>query len=168
MWYVMQVRTGLEESICLQCQKKISSKTLKECFIPYYEEKRRIKGEWKKLKRILFPGYVILDSEELEELYLELKQIPGLTHLLGTGKEVVPLTKEEVEFLKDFGGKKQVVFISEGIIENSRVKITSGPLRGKEGYIKKIDRHKRKAYLDVPMFGRIQKIQVGLEILSKT
>lgn len=168
MWYVMQVRTGLEENICLQCKKNISSKTLKECFIPYYEEKRRIKGEWKILRKVLFPGYVILDSEKLDKLYLDLKQISGLTHLLGTGREVVPLTEEEVKLLKDFGGKEQVVYLSEGIIENSRVIITSGPLKGKEGYIKKIDRHKRKAYLDVTIFGRIQKIQVGLEILSKT
>lgn len=167
MWYVMQVRTGSEENICLQCKRKISSKTLKECFIPYYEEKRHIKGEWKILKKILFPGYVILDSEELTNLYLELKQISGLTYLLGTGREVVPLTEEEVKFLKDFGGKKQVVPISEGIIENSKVIIMSGPLGGKEGYIKKIDRHKRKVYLEVPMFGKMQKVQVGLEILSK-
>ena len=43
----------------------------------------------------------------------------------------------------------------------------SGPLQGKEGYIKKIDRHKRRAFLEMPMFGRVQKIQVGLEIVAK-
>ena len=57
--------------------------------------------------------------------------------------------------------------MSEGIIEHSQVKVMSGPLMGKEGYIRKIDRHKRKAWLEMEMFGRTQSIQVGLEIVAK-
>ena len=38
---------------------------------------------------------------------------------------------------------------------------------GKEGYIKKVDRHKRKARLELEMFGRMQEIVVGLEIVEK-
>ena len=106
--------------------------------------------------------------KNLERLFMNLEQVSGLTKLLGTGDDVVPLTEEEVDFLTSFGGDDQVVPISEGIIENSKVIVMSGPLAGKEGYIKKIDRHKRKAYLELPMFGRIQRIQVGLEIVSKT
>lgn len=167
MWYVIQVRTGSEENIRLQCVKNISNEILDNCFIPYYEEKKHIQGEWKIQRKILFPGYVFLDSEELSKLYMELKQVTGLTKLLKTGDEVIPLTKEEVEFLWSFGGDKQIVSVSEGIIENTKVIVTSGPLIGKEGCIKKINRHKRKAFLEVNMFGRVQKIQVGLEIISK-
>lgn len=57
--------------------------------------------------------------------------------------------------------------MSKGIIEGERTIVLSGPLKGKEGYIKKIDRHKRKAWLEVELFGRIQNIQLGLEIVSK-
>ena len=57
--------------------------------------------------------------------------------------------------------------MSEGFIENDRVVITSGPLQGNEGLIRKIDRHKRKAYLEIDMFGRKLKTQVGLEIVRK-
>lgn len=167
MWYVMQVRTGLEENIRLQCQRKISSDVLKGCFIPYYEEKRHIKGEWRILRKILFPGYVFLDTEELERFCIELKRIHGFARLLGTGDEVIPLTEEEVGFLDTFSGEERIVPISTGVIENTKVKVLSGPLVGKEGYIKKIDRHKRKAYLEILMFERIQRIQVGLEIISK-
>lgn len=167
MWYVMQVRTGSEENIQLQCQKDISSEVLEDCFIPYYEEKRNIKGEWTTQRKILFPGYVFLDSQQVVRLYSNLQQVSGLTKLLKTGDEVVPLTAEEVQFLRTFGGEEQIVGMSEGIIENSKVMVMSGPLMGKEGYIKKIDRHKRRAFLEMPMFGRVQKIQVGLEIVAK-
>ena len=168
MWYVVQVRTGTEESIKQQCEKNIDKEVLERCFIPYYEEQRHIRGEWVTLKKVLFPGYIFVITDKLEELYQSLKSIIGLTKLLGTGREIVPLTEEEESFLQKFGGEEQVVVMSEGIIERSRVKVTSGPLMGMEGYIRKIDRHKRKAWLEMELFGRKQMVQVGLEIVAKS
>lgn len=168
MWYVVQVRTGTEESIRIQCEKNVSAEVLERCFIPYYEEKKRIRGEWTVQKKVLFPGYVFIVSEEMERLYKELRNVIGMTKLIGTGQEIVPLEEKEVEFLKRVGGEEQVVEMSEGVIEMSKVMITSGPLVGMEGLIKKIDRHKRKAWLEVEMFGRLQTVQVGVEIVAKT
>ena len=167
MWYVVQVRTGTEENIRIQCQKRIPETILTRCFIPYYEEKKRMRGEWVTLKKVLFPGYVFMVTDDLEELYLQLRDVTGLTRFLGTGDEIVPLTSEEEEFLRHMGGEEQVVRMSEGIIEGEKVHVTDGPLQGMEGYIRKIDRHKRKAYLEISMFGRIQSVQIGLEIVKK-
>lgn len=167
MWYVLQVRTGTEESIRLQCRNKISEAVLERCFIPYYEEKRRIRGEWTLQKKVLFPGYVFVITDELDELYQSLKNVIGLTKLIGTGQEIVPLTEEEREFLLEFGGEDQIVEMSEGIIADSKIIVTKGPLIGKEGYIKRIDRHKRKAWLEIKMFGRKQMVEVGVEIVEK-
>lgn len=119
-------------------------------------------------KKHLFPGYVFVVTEDIEELHEMLKRVMGMTRLLGVGEDIVPLTEEEVQFLKRFGGEEQVVEMSEGIIENSETKILSGPLVGMEGTIRKIDRHKRKAWIEIEMFGRMQLVQVGLEILWKT
>ena len=66
------------------------------------------------------------------------------------------------------GGKEQTVEMSEGVIEQSRIRVYSGPLVGKERYISRIDRHKRRAFLEMPMFGERQKVRVGLEIVSKS
>lgn len=168
MWYVVQVRTGTEENIRLQCEANIPEEIMERCFIPYYEERRRIRGEWMTVKRILFPGYVFLITEKMEELFHQLKKVVGLTKMLGTGEEIIPLTETETEFLKRFGGEDQIVEMSEGIIEQSRIRILSGPLMGMEGQIRKIDRHKRKAWIEVELFGRIQRVEVGLEIPMKT
>jgi transcriptional antiterminator NusG len=167
MWYVIQVRTGTEQSICLQCEERAQNTVLERCFLPYYEEKRKINGEWKTLKRILFSGYVFLVSDQVEELFFELKKVNGMSRLLGTGDTIVPLSEEETDFLRSLGGEDQVVEMSTGIIEGSKVIVQSGPLQGREGLIKKIDRHKRKAYLEVEMFGRPQRVEVGLEITMK-
>ncbi|MXP74771.1 antiterminator LoaP [Lachnospiraceae bacterium WCA-9-b2] len=167
MWYVVQVRTGTEESIRIQCEKHMSEEVLERCFIPYYEEAKRIRGNWTTLEKVLFPGYVFMITEKLERLYEQLHSVIGLTKLIGTGQEIVPLCAEEIAFIQGIGGENQVVEMSEGVIVKSNVKITSGPLMGKEGMIKKIDRHKRKAWLEVPMFGRVQTVQVGVEIVAK-
>lgn len=167
MWYVVQVRTGTEKEIITQCEKKIDHGILKRCFAPYYEAMKKYKGEWHLERKILFPGYVFMITDEVESLYLELKSIIGLTKLIGTGREVIPLKKEEVDFLTAFGKERQVVEMSTGILENGCVHITDGPPKGREDMIRKIDRHKRKASLEIPMFGRILETQAGLEIVEK-
>lgn len=53
------------------------------------------------------------------------------------------------------------------IAENDRVQILAGPLMGMEGNIRRIDRHKRTAYLEIEMFGRTVEMKVGLEIIRK-
>ncbi|MCC8138150.1 MAG: antiterminator LoaP [Clostridiales bacterium] len=116
------------------------------------------------LKKILFPGYVFMITDDPEHLWYDLKHVQGLTKLLTTDGEMIPLSNEEVEFLLRFGGEEQVVEISKGVFEGSKVKIISGPLVGKEGLIKKIDYHKRRATLEVEMFGRKQVIRLGLEV----
>lgn len=167
MWYVMQVRTGTEESIRCQCQRIIDSSVLEQCFIPYYQYKKRFQGKWHIQESILFPGYVFLVCKNIEELLDKLKNVIGFTKVLGTGNEIVPLTEQEVTFLKRMGKEEQVVEMSTGIIENDTVQILEGPLKGLEGCIKKIDRHKRKAWLEIEMFGRNVEMQVGVEIVAK-
>lgn len=172
MWYVIQVRTGSEEKIVVQCQKIIQEQdcegsALRKCFIPYYEQKRRYEGAWHTEQKKLFPGYVFLVSDNLEQLQESLTEIVGLTKLLGIGEEIVPLMEEEVQWLKKLGGDSQVVEASIGVIEHDEIRIVSGPLEGMEGCIKKIDRHKRLAWLEVAMMGRIMEVQVGLEVVEK-
>lgn len=167
MWYVMQVRTGTEEKIRCQCEKVIDCSILERCFIPYFQRKKRFQGEWHIQKEILFPGYVFLITEQPEPLTDELKKVIGLTKLLKTGEEITPLSHEEVALLMKLGNEEQEVEMSTGIIEGDKVRIYEGPLQGMEGLIKKIDRHKRMAYLEVEMFGRTVEMKVGLEIVSR-
>ncbi len=167
MWYVIQVRGGYEERIRRQCEKVIPQGALERSFIPHYEEKRKIRGQWMLRKRVLFPGYVFVVSQDVGQLYTDLWSVVGLSKLLRTGLEFIPLTAEEQALLLELGGEEQLVAMSEGILENGQARIYAGPLKGKEGWIRKIDRHKRKAWIELEMFGRPQQVEVGLEIVGK-
>lgn len=168
-WYVIQVRSKLEEKIKKSCEMIISKEFLKECFVPKNKRLKRVDGKWIEVEDILFNGYVFLVSETPDELFLKLKKIPDLTKMLGKiDNEIFPLYDDEVVFLKSLSNDRHIVEMSSGIIENDLVKITSGPLQGKEGIIKKIDRHKRIAIIEVELFGKVTIAKVGLEIVSKT
>ena len=167
MWYVMQVQTGTEEKMKAQCMRVIDGKILEQCFIPSYVEKKRYRGTWHTGEKILFPGYVFMVSGRLDDLYQELRKVIGLTKLLGTGKEIVPLSEEETALLKRIGAGEGPLEISTGLIENGTVTVTEGPLTGMEGCIRRIDRHKRKAWLEIDMFGRTMEMGVGLEMIEK-
>lgn len=168
MWYVVQVRTGTEENIRIQCEKLIDGRIMEKCFIPYYQEKKKYEGSWHTLERVLFPGYVFIITDFIEELYEALRDVMGMTKVIGTGKEIVPLTNEEVNLLLRLGKESQMVEMSIGRIENGILKVTEGPLLGMEEFVKKIDRHKRKCWLEMEMFGRTLTMQVGLEVVSKS
>ena len=163
----MQVQTGTEETICRQCEKIVDSGILERSFVLYYEEKKKYQGEWHTRKGVLFPGYVFVITEQIHLLCEKLRDVIGMTKLIGTGKEIVALTEEEVRLLRRLGNGNQLVKMSSGFIVNDRVKILEGPLKGMEGAIRRIDRHKRKAYLALEMFGRKLEMQVGLEIVDK-
>ncbi len=168
MWYVIQVRGGTEEKIRRQCIKLIDGEILEQCFVPYYKEQRKYQGDWHTEEKLLFPGYVFMVSNKLSDLYEDLRKVVGMTKILGMGDEVVPLTEEEVNLLKKMGVGERPVELSLGMIENGTVMIIDGPLAGMEGCIRKIDRHKRKAWLQIDMFGRTIEMEAGLEIIRKT
>lgn len=167
MWYVIQVVAGKEEFVLKMIKKYGVQRYLKECFSPKYERRRKYLGQWHQEQAILFPGYIFVISDQVEELYLVLKKIPELTKILGVGEKWTPMTKEDIEIVELLSGKERLVKFSEGYIVGSKVIVVKGPLQGMEGTIRKVDRHKRQAYLEIPMFGRVLNAQVGLEIIGK-
>lgn len=167
MWYAAQVVTGDEEKIKLLCDKLISKEFLEECFIPYYEKKEKYLGKWHMTTERLFPGYIFMVSDQINDLLLSVKKIPELIKVLGYGNEIIPLYDKEIEFLKSFGKEDHLVKMSYGYMENDKIIITDGPMKNYEGTVKRIDRHKRKAVLEMNFFGRTMEVSVGLEIVKK-
>jgi transcriptional antiterminator NusG len=167
MWYAVQVRTGQEEKIQTLCSVMIPEDILKECFIPRYEKKMKYLGSWHMLNEILFPGYVFMISERIDDLRIAVKKIPSLTKILGDEDGVIPLYEKEVKFLKKFGKEEHLIKMSQGYMENEWIVISEGPMKDFEGTIKKIDRHKRSAVIEVEFFGRKMDVKVGLEIVKK-
>ena len=168
MWYVVQVVGGQEKRALALIEKLVSVGLLQECFIPQYEVMRRQRGQWRKQVEMLFPGYLIVVTDRPDELVSELYKVPVFTKLLSNNDAFIPLNDQEISFFDAFtSSKHRIVTMSEGVIEGEEIVILKGPLMGQTGLIKKIDRHKRLAYLEVEMMGRKKIVKLGLEIVYK-
>ncbi len=168
MWYVMQVVGGQEERVLALLKRRFFDDLLEECFIPQYETMKKYRGEWRSVMEILFPGYLVVLTSQPAQLSSALRKVPLFTKLLGNNDIFIPLNDQEVAFFEAFTNSEQrVVTMSEGIIEGGHVVILKGPLKGHAGMIKRIDRHKRLAYLEMDMMGRKKTIKLGLEIVNK-
>lgn len=169
MWYVAQVRAGQEARTLDLCRQLISPEVMKESFIPEYEAPHKVRGEWKLVKRLLFPGYLFFVTDDAAALHQAFSRVPANVRILGAGDDTFcPLTDEERDWFLSFMDGEHVVRMSEGIIEGDKITVTRGPLMGFEGDIRRIDRHKRRAYINVSLFGRTVSASVGLEIVRKT
>ena len=56
---------------------------------------------------------------------------------------------------------------SIGFIEGNTIRITSGALVGLEGRIRKVNRHKREAIVEMEMMGAVRDVAVMLEVVEK-
>lgn len=167
MWYVVQVVGGQEKSTLELVQHFVDGATLKEAFIPQREIMRHRDGKWVKGYEILFPGYLFVDASNPDKLFSELVQVPAFTRLLGSDEAFIPLTRQEMGLINAFAGDNHIVEMSEGIIEGDDIRILRGPLRDCDAVIKKIDRHKRVAYVQMHILGRETLVKLGLEIVRK-
>lgn len=167
MWYVIQVPTGKEEEVKNLCRKQIDKNLLNDCFCPKYESVYKKNGQRRIVVRILFPGYLFLDTDQIELVHEALRGIPELTKVLKTGDEFIPITTEEQAFIIQHGNAEHVFEMSSGYMEGDEVIITSGAFAGYQGVLKHVDRHNRYGVMEIDMFGRITEMQFGLEIVSR-
>lgn len=169
MWYVVQVVGEQEHTVINQILKLVDAKTFNSCFIPQFEIKKRFAGVWKYVKEVLFPGYIFVDTKTPQEFRKELSKVSRMTRMLHDENEhFIPLAEEEKTLISAFIDHNDYVMkMSEGIIEGDEIIILSGPLMNHAGLVRKIDRHKRLAYLEIHMCGRVITIKTGLEIIKK-
>ncbi|MEG1082377.1 MAG: hypothetical protein RSE44_27960, partial [Pseudomonas sp.] len=110
--------------------------------------------------------YLFFETNTIEALAAELRKIPRLTKILGN-EGFQPLSPTDVMTINHLTGDEHVFEVSTGHIVDDVITIAHGPLAGLEGCIKKIDRHKRTALIELTFCGRNIQTKVGLEIVKK-
>lgn len=166
-WYVIQVLSGKEESLCELILAAAGRSLVGECFCPSFATQKKIKGEWKNATQTLFPGYVIAVTSNVGELKHRLSSVTRFTRLLKMGEDFVPLSFAEKSWLSEYTSKGQrEIPMSMGVMEGDKVRVISGPLKGHEAWITSINRRKCLAFIKMDMFGREMETKVGLAVLK--
>lgn len=167
-WYVIHVSSKSECGLCSKINKTVPDNLYKQCFVPQAEYIFKNNGEHEKRTRPLFPGYIFVISDSIESFYEALKKINGYKRILKDDNKFTPISQKEANIIAGITDDDYIIGSSEGYIENSNIIITDGPLKWLKGTIKKIDRHKRTAIVEMTFMGQIQEVQMSLNIISKT
>ena len=186
---------------------------------------KKYRGEMRKVKDRIFPGYIFVDTDDFDEFYTELKRVPKLTSVVLAKAGWEPdlygwtdfnqLSEEEERIIRSLamGGKgagnKQVSNSNTGtkdntagrkdstageknnnagrndstadehpgtlviglsqvaIEEGKQMVVISGPLKGNEGLIKKVDLHRREATIELTLMGRKMDVLLCIELKKK-
>ena len=170
MWYVIWTLTGKENMLIGRIQSDLPDELYRRCWSPVRMERQKHKGELIDVEKILFPGYVFIDTDTPEEVEQEVNSLHGQTGLIGFLKNddvYLTVSPGEYEIIGRLTGEKGVADVSMGVIENGILRVIDGPLKKFEQYITKVDRHSRKAYVEMQLFGEMRHFELGLQVVEK-
>ena len=164
-WYVLFVQTGKEDFMAARCRELISPELLTGAFVLRFQKMFQIRSAWTVKEAVLFPGYVFLETNDITSVRKELRRIPFFKSLLGRDEDQIhPIYLAEKTRLLQFLNKDHVIETSTGYKEGDHIEITAGPLVGHLAEIKRINRHKRTATVEVELAGKKVKMELGLEL----
>lgn len=185
MYYVLQVAPGAEEKTETHIEAILPDHIYGYCFHPTRQIRKRFHGVWKDTHEKLIPGYVFVTTDDIDAVFMRLKKVPMFTNILGRdGDCFVKLADHEVEWLEkmlrlDAGrnleshrndsrnSRYEATLSQVGFDEGNEIKILSGPLKGMEGMVRKINLHKRTAEVEIEFMGRRTVVYLGIELLGE-
>ncbi|MCI8661608.1 MAG: hypothetical protein HFG54_15425 [Lachnospiraceae bacterium] len=163
-WYLLKTWVGKEKELVNEITRTVPSFLYNECFVIYQE---RI---WRKQQRSvvhvepLFPGCVFLTCEEQGFLIKRFEQIPAIANLLACKNlTILPMMKEDGEFLKKISGEDHMVKLSY-VLKNEQGQVCriSEPLGICREQIEKYQFKKRYAMIRHRLWGEDQAIVLGI------
>lgn len=172
-WYVVQVVGGTERRACQLIRAACAAAAgdepfLEECFAPSFRTQAKFKGEWRDVEKLVLTGYVIAVTADPVRLAQNLWRVRERTKVLSMGGTYVPLLDEERAWLENTTTREdRVVPMSVAHKEDGKIVVTEGPLKGREGLIKRVNRSKSTAVLEFHVGGIRITSRVGLAVLNK-
>ena len=77
------------------------------------------------------------------------------------------LDRAEMAFIDSFTSQRhRVIRMSRAVKEGDTVHVTDGPLVGQEASIRKVNRRKGTAIVEMAMFGRTLQVEIGLAVVT--
>ena len=176
MLYVMQIAPHEESRIEKILRAYMPKSLCRQCFHPMRKMKKKIHGEWIEVREKLLPGYVFVDTENPEEFYKNLVNIPRLTKLLGKFYneammewEFTGLSPDESLWLAKImtcSGNGEVPLSKVKRNEKGEIQIVSGPLLYMQENVKKFDLHRRIAKVELSFRKERALVHFGIEIID--
>ncbi len=168
-WYIVRAQSNKERNVA----ERITNESLKgdlmgkvgRVLVPtentfYMKNSKKVKRE-----KVLYPGYIFVETNAIGELKYFLKGMNGASGFLtNRAGEILPLSENEINRM--IGQQEEAkIEVETPFIIGEEVKIIDGPFSSMVGKIEAINEQKIK--LNVSIFGRITPLELNITQIDK-
>lgn len=171
-WYIIHAYSGFEqkvaESLRTRAQAFGFAHRIGQVLIPTEEVVELRSGKKVTSKRLLYPGYVLVQMEMDDELWHAVKSTPRVTGFVGGGNHPVPLTADEVNsILYRQASSAERPRPKLSFEKNETVKIIDGPFTNFSGKVDEINTERSTLRVMVTIFGRSTPVELDFLQVEK-
>ncbi len=171
-WYIIHTYSGFEQKVADSLRSRAQAfgfaEQIGELLIPTEEVVELRGGKKVTSKRLLYPGYVMVQMEMNDQLWHEVKNTPRVTGFVGGGNSPVPLTADEVNsilYRQQTSAERPRPKMN--FEKNETVRIIDGPFANFSGKVDEINPERNTLRVLVTIFGRATPVELDFLQVEK-
>lgn len=171
-WYIIHTYSGFEQKVRDSLRSRADAfgfaHRLGEILIPTEEVVEMRAGKKVTSKRMLYPGYVMVQMEMDDNLWHAVKETPRVTGFVGGGNNPVPLTADEVNsilYRQTASAERPRPKLS--FEKGETVRINDGPFTNFQGKVDDVNPERDTLRVLVTIFGRATPVELDFLQVEK-
>jgi transcriptional antiterminator NusG len=172
-WYIIHTYSGFERKVAESLRTRAEafgfSEQIGQILIPEEEVVELRNGKKVTSKRLLYPGYVVVQMEMNDELWHRVKDTPRVTGFVGGGQTPVPLSADEINkmlYRQTTAAERPRPKMT--FEKNETVRIIDGPFANFQGKVDEINPERNTLRVLVTIFGRATPVELDFLQVEKT
>jgi len=171
-WYIIHTYSGFEEKVKESLESRARafgfSHRIGQILIPKEEVVELRGGKKVTSKRLLYPGYVLVEMEMDDELWHAVKNTPRVTGFVGGGNTPVPLSPDEVnKILYRQAASADQPRPKVTFEKSETVRIVDGPFTNFQGKVDEVNPERHTLRVLVTIFGRSTPVELDFLQVEK-
>ena len=169
-WYTVKVRNNYEKIVADRINLEMNDRLNKDIKIIIPKERVFSAKNGKKVfkEKILYPGYIFVETTFLGDLMTVIRETTGATNILKS-KEGTPITlrHEEVAKMVDADSEIKAPVSDELYVIGENVKVIDGPFSDFNGKIDSINMDTKKLIVLVSLFKKLNPVELSFDQVTK-
>jgi len=164
-WYIIHTYSGFENKVAESLRTRSEAfgfaDKIGQVLIPTEEVVELRNGKKVTSKRLVYPGYVLVEMEMNDALWHEVKNTPRVTGFVGGGTVPVPLSADEVNsILYRQASSAERPRPKMTFEKNDSVRIIDGPFANFSGKVDEVNPERGTLRVMVTIFGRATPVEL--------
>ena len=171
-WFIIHTYSGFEQKVASSLRSRAEAfgfaEQIGQILIPTEEVVELRNGKKVTSKRMLYPGYVLVEMDMNDELWHAVKATPRVTGFVGGGNAPVPLTADEVNsILYRQASSAERPRPKMSFEKNENVRINDGPFANFSGKVDEVNPERNTLRVMVTIFGRSTPVELDFLQVEK-